>query len=253
MRISITIALVGVLLSAIPLLRVEGKGVEAKEILARVDSVIDYPKGIVKGKIIHSHLDGKSFFIDIVGYISDSEYLFSLSSRTRGDLMRVLYTHGGEDIWVYDISERKLSQNIGADKFNTILNTNFNFADLSNADLQRNYSAISMKSVTFENDEIYKLQLEPVFRGGNYGMLTLYVRKRDLVPLRIDYFNNEKIFFKSISFTKTVMRGDRVFPVRYKMIDIERETVSILFFTGFEENVHFDKRLFRHQNLHEKL
>lgn len=248
-----TIALIGILLSAILFLRIEGRAVEAKEILKRVDIVIDYPKGILKGKIIHSYLDGKSFFIDIVGYISDSEYLFMLSSRTRGDLMRILYTHKGEDIWVYDINERKLSQNIGVNKFNTILKTNFNFADLSNADLQSNFSVISMKSITIENDEVYKLKLEPIFKGGNYGMLTLYVRKRDFVPLRIDYFNNEKIFFKSMSFTKTVMRGNRVFPVRYKMIDIEQETVSILYFVGFEENVHFDKRLFRHQNLHEKL
>lgn len=223
----------------------------AQEILARVDRIMDYQKGKFKGKMMHILPDGRSFLINFVASISESDYLFKFSSDGRGEELRVLFNLRGEDIWVYNVHAIRLFHKIGIDKYDPVLATNFSFIDFSNADLQSNYTAAINGDAIVKGYEAYRLTLNPIFKGGNYGLLTLYASKENFVPLRIDYHDSDKVIFKTMSIAKTMVKGKSIIPVRYDMLDIRKGTVTILNFHGFENNISFDRKIFRHQTLGE--
>lgn len=221
----------------------------AQEILARVDRVLDYPGGLIKGKLVHITPDGKSSTIEVLGYISDEDFLFKFSTKWRGEELRVLYNLNGEDIWVYDVLSIKLFNKRGIDRYDSILGTNFYYIDLSNADFQSNYTAEITGEAFVKGRDTYKLKLNPVMRSGEYGLITLYAGKKDFVPLRIDFHDQDRVIFKTLSIAKVITRNDRIIPVRYDMLDIRKGTVTLLEFYGFDEEMSFDKKTFIHENL----
>jgi len=246
------------LILLLPLITVHSGAQESREIeltaqgiLARVDRVMEYPAGLIKGKIKHVSPDGKSYDIGVTGYITQDNYLFRFSSSERGSQLKVLYNLGGEDIWVYNIHSLKLFHKLGIDKYDPVLATNFYFIDLSGADLQSNYTAEITGEAFVRGRDSYRLVLNPIFRGGSYGMLTLYVDKKEFVPLRIDYHDRDRAIFKFMTVVKTVKRKGRITPIRYDMMDIRKGTVTIMRFFDFDENVTFKSGMFRSENLGE--
>ena len=221
----------------------------AQEIVARVDRIMNYPVGLIKGRMLHVSPDGKSSAIDFVANTTDTDFLFTFSTRDRGDSIRVLYNFSGEDIWVYSIHAMRLFHKVGVDKYDPIYGTNFTFVDFSNADLQSNFTAQITGDAIVKNMESYRLRLTPIYKGGQYGQLNLYVSKSDFVPLRIDYHDNDKVIFKTLSVVQTISKGNRILPTRYDMLDIKKGTVTIVTFFGFDEKASYDKSIFRHQTL----
>ncbi len=234
-----------------PLAAQEERKIElsAQEILARVDRVLDYPNGVVRGKMVHILPTGQSHKVDFVAYVQDDNSLFTFSTGDRGDQLRVLFNFRGEDIWVYNILSTKLFHKMGIDKYEPIIFTNYNYVDFSRANLQSNYTARIIGDANVKGVESYRLKLDPVFRGSSYGMLTLYVAKNTYVPLRIDYHDIDKVIFKTLSISETIEKNNRVIPVRYDMLDIKKGTLTVLSYSAFEENVKFDKKVFMHQEL----
>ena len=221
----------------------------AQEMLARADRVLDYPAGIIRGRLMHIMPNGKTYKIDVTGCIDKSDYLFTYSTGDRGEQLKVLFNYGGEDIWVYNMLSTKLFHKMGVDKFDPIIFTNFSYMDFSNSDLQSNYTAKITGDAFIKGEETFRLTLTPVFRGGAYGTLTLYVTKNGYIPRRIDYQDTDNVIFKTLSIGEMAAMDDRRFPVRYDMLDIRKGTLTVLTFHGFERNVKFDKKLFMHQSL----
>lgn len=224
----------------------------AQEIIARVDKVLEYPRGLIRGKLMHIQPDGNSSIINLQGNIGENDSLFIFSNTDRGEQLKVLYNLKGEDIWVYNIHAIKLFHKMDIDKYDPVLMTNFYYIDLSNAAYQSNYNGTIIGDAVVKGYDTYKLRLDPIYKGGNYGVLTLYASKKDFIPIRIDFHDNDKVIFKSLSVVKTIARNNRIIPVRYDMLDIRRGTVTILEFFGFDDSVVFDKSIFFHQRLGEK-
>jgi hypothetical protein len=231
----------------------EGRKIElnAQGILVQVDKIFKYPLGIIRGLIKHIRPDGNAATITFTGYVSQGDYLFTFSSPERGDQLKVLYNLGGEDIWVYNIHALKLFHKLGIDKYDEILSTNFSFIDLSNADLQSNYTAMIKGNAFIRGVEAYKLVLNPIARDGVYGMLTLYVAKDRFIPLRIDFHDRDKAIFKYMTVVKIKEKDKRIIPIRYDMMNIRQGTVTIVSFNEFDETASFDKELFRSEKLGE--
>lgn len=221
----------------------------AQEMLARADRVLEYPAGIMRGRLMHITPSGKTHKVDVTGYIDRADFLFSFSTAERGEQMKVLYNYGGEDIWVYNILSTKLFHKLGVDKYDPVVFTNFSFMDFSNSDLQSNYTAKITGDAFIKGEETYRLTLTPVFRGGAYGTLTLYVTKDRYVPRRIDFQDTDNVIFKTLSLGEMTVVDDRPFPVRYDMLDIRKGTLTVLSFHGFDRNVKFDRKIFMHQML----
>jgi hypothetical protein len=223
----------------------------AQAILARVDRIFEYPRGLIKGKIKHVKPDGSEYSVKITGYISREDFLFKFSSIDRGTQLKVLYNLGGEDIWVYNVHSLKLFHKLGIDKYDNILATNISFIDMSNADFQSNYTASIDGEAIVKGKESYKLTLRPIFKGGEYGLITMYVTKDELIPLRIDYHDRDKVIFKFLRVVQVMQKQNRVVPTRYEMMNIRKGTVTIVSFIDFEMGATFNKEIFRSEKLGE--
>lgn len=223
--------------------------ISAQEILARVDAVMQYPDGELKGSLMHILPSGKSTAIRIKALVLKDDYIFQFSNQARGAQMQVLYNLNGEDIWVYNVLSLKLFHKVDVDRYDNILNSNYNFFDLSNADLQSNYTAKIEKETVYKGKNVTILSLVPIFKGRGYGTLILYVDKATWVPLRIDYQDNDKVTVKTLSIAKVAVYNNRTFPVRYDMLHISSGTLSILEFTDYDDKAGFDKKVFRHENM----
>ncbi len=225
--------------------------VNAQAILARVDRILSYPPGQMRGRLQHVKPNGVSFDVNFTGYIDRDDYLFIFSSKERGDQLKVLYNFGGEDIWVYNLHSVRLYHKMGIDKYDSILLSNFFYIDMSNAPLQSNYSASIQGRSIIKGYDAYKLILKPIYKAGTYGQLTLYVTIDEFIPLRIDYHDRDNAIFKFLTVSKVMEQNGRVIPVRYDMMDIRSGTISILNFFSFDESVRFDKQIFRSEKLGE--
>lgn len=249
LQITVILLITGMYVSAFPQeRRIE---LNAQAILARVDRIMDYPSGQIRGRIKHIKPNGSTYSLNLTGYVSRNDYLFIFSSRERGDQLKVLYNLGGEEIWVYDTHSVKLYHKMGIDKYDSVFLSNFFYIDLSNADLQSNYTASIQGSAIIKGYDAYKLKLRPIFRSGGYGMLTLYVTKDEFIPLRIDYHDRDNVIFKFLTISKIMRKGKKVIPVRYDMMNIRNGSVSILSFYSFDNNVKFDRSIFRSEKLGE--
>lgn len=225
--------------------------ITAQSILARVDNIMKYPEGEMRGRMKHISPDGKSYTIDFVGSIARTDFLFTFSNKSRGEEIKVLYKMSGEDVWVYNNHALKLFHKMGIDKFDSLLATNFNLVDFSNSDFQSNYNARITGENFIKGVECYKLDLVPVFQGSEYGLVTLYASKNNYLPMRIDFHDRDKVVFKFLSLSKTMEKGDRLMPIRYDMLNIRNGTVTILNFTKFDEAVTFGGDIFRPETLGE--
>lgn len=222
---------------------------DAQEILARADQYMNYPDGLLKGKLMQIYPDGKSFTVNFEVSVNKQNYLFIFSSRKRGKQIKVLYNLGGEDIWVYDILSLKLYHKIDIDKYDPVLNTNYNFADLSNADLQSNYTGKIIGDAFIKGKEAFKLELIPIDKKGEYGKLTLYSAKEDNMPLRIDYHDQDNVIMKTMSISRIGENAGRKFPVRYDMMNIRKGNLTIMNFHSFKTDIVFKDEIFRHERL----
>ncbi|MBP7738315.1 MAG: outer membrane lipoprotein-sorting protein [Spirochaetes bacterium] len=223
----------------------------AQGILARVDKIFEYPRGLLKGMLKHIKPDGTAATLNFTACVSQEDFLFTFSSRERGDQLKVLYNLGGEDIWVYNIHALKLFHKLAIDKYDEILSTNFTFMDLSNADFQSNYTATIDGDAFVKGVDVWKLSLKPITKGGEYGLLTLYVSKDKFIPIRIDYHDRDKAIFKFMTLVKVKENGNRIVPLRYDMMNIRQGTVSIVYFSDIDEGATFDKQIFRSEKLGE--
>ena len=225
--------------------------VNAQSILARVDRIFSYPPGQMKGRLKHIKPNGVSYEVNITGSIDRDDYLFLFSSRERGDQLKVLYNLGGEDIWVFNSQAIKLYHKMGIDKYDSILLSNFYFLDLSHAPLQSNYTASLDGRSIVKGYDAYKLTLRPIFKAGLYGQLTLFVTMDEFIPLRIDFHDRDNVIFKFLTVAKVMKKENRIIPVRYDMMDIRSGSISIINYFSFDENVRFDRQIFRSEKLGE--
>jgi hypothetical protein len=223
----------------------------AQGILARVDRVMDYPLGLLRGRMKHIKPDGESFTTDVTGRITRDDFLFVFSSKERGDQIKVLYNLSGEDVWVYHVHALKLYHKLGIDKYDPILMTNYYYIDLSNADFQSNYTAELAGMAVVKEQETYVLKLKPIFRGGMYGNLTVFASRDSFVPVRIDYHDRDNVIFKFMTVAKVMEKAGRIVPVRYDMMDLRTGTMTIFSIFSFDESVKFDGEIFRPEKLGE--
>ena len=222
---------------------------DAAKILAQVDKIFQYPNGLIKGTLKHIKPDGNSFIFQVTGNITKDDFLFTFNSRSRGLLLKVLYKLQGEDIWVYDAPSLKLFHKLKIDKYDSILTTNFYYIDLSNADYRSNYQAKVLGKTMYKGYQTYRLQLKPLFAGGQYGKLTMYVSTIKYYPLRIDFHDKDMAIVKFMTISKIKEKAGKIIPLRYDMMDIRQGTVSILYFYDFDHSIKYNKELFRSTKL----
>ncbi|MDY6968620.1 MAG: outer membrane lipoprotein-sorting protein [Spirochaetota bacterium] len=219
------------------------------EIVNGVNKILSYPKGEISGRMLHLTPQGESRLITITALISDDDYLFKFRSKPRGNELKILFNLKKRDIWVYNILDQQIYNKKNIDRFDSILLTNYYFIDLSRDDYISNYNIEMKGNATVKDYNCYKLDLVPKKKDWGYGLLTMYISKNDLVPLRIEYHDTNNILFKTLAVTKVIEKDKSIIPIRYDMLDIKNRTVTILEFTEFKRHAEFSREIFRHFNL----
>jgi len=225
--------------------------ITANSILARVDRIMQYPEGELKGRIKHIFPEGNSVDIDFKGSIARNDFLFRFSSSARGENLKVLYTMGGEDIWVYDIHSQQMFHKMDVDRYDSIMGTNISYIDFSAADLQSNYKAKITGEALIKGIQCYRLQLDPIFENSMYGMIVVYATVDKYIPIRIDFHDRDRAIFKFMSIARTMEKGERILPQRYDMLNIRNGTVTIVSFMKYDEGISFSPDIFRPEKLGE--
>jgi len=189
----------------------------AQNILVRADEILKYPTGLLNGKLKHIYPNGKAYSLDFNSSISEEDFLFTFSRVGRGEQLKILYKLSGDDIWVYNIHSIELFHKIGVDRFDQVLGTNF----------------------------------ASIFEDGMYGQLVFWISKSDYTPLRIDYYDTDNVIIKFMTIAKTIKHKNRIFPIRYDMMDIRKGTISILVFDKIDDRIKFNKEIFQSEKLGE--
>lgn len=223
----------------------------AQNILVRADEILKYPTGLLNGKLKHIYPNGKAYSLDFNSSISEEDFLFTFSRVGRGEQLKILYKLSGDDIWVYNIHSIELFHKIGVDRFDQVLGTNFAYLDISNSDYQSSYTAKLEGSSIYKGIDVYKLRLKPIFEDGMYGQLVFWISKSDYTPLRIDYYDTDNVIIKFMTIAKTIKHKNRIFPIRYDMMDIRKGTISILVFDKIDDRIKFNKEIFQSEKLGE--
>ena len=222
--------------------------IEAQGILAGVDAFFSYPAGLIKGRLYHVYADGSSFSISVTGFIGKDDSVFKFSSSSRGEQLRVLYSLGGEDMWIYNALVRRSIHEQGRKRYDRILFTNLAYNDLSGASFQTNFNARIIGDDVVRGEKVRVLELVPILRGGEYSALTMYVASKSGIPVRIEYLGRNRRVCRFLSINKTITRNGRVIPVRFDFLNPGEQTETILRFYRFDDSVHFRDDLFSTEN-----
>jgi hypothetical protein len=216
--------------------------------LKRVIGNLKLPDGKFKGKLLHITSDKKQALISFTGISVNGEALYKFSTQERGLVLKALFKNNGKQIWIYNTSGAELFNKTGNDRFEGILGTNFSYIDLFLYDLLNFYTVLKREDTIYKKEECYLLEL--VSDALNpYGSFDIYIKKHDYLPLRVDFHDSKKIIFKSMNIVKTIETYNRKIPVRYDMLDIKQESLTILEYTEFKDIKSYNKEMFRYQNL----
>jgi outer membrane lipoprotein-sorting protein len=221
----------------------------AQALLAKVDRLPEYPRGELQGSLNFRNSSGETLRVQLRGSISKGNYLFIISDRKRGDVEKVLYNRSGEEIRVFKINSLKTYSISGINRFDPVVSTGFNYIDLSHADFQSSYNAAITGSGKIKNKDVYRLELKPVYRYGNYSKLILSVSKNGFHPVKIEYFDEDGARFKSMNISKIKKFGKKLFPTRYEMINSRERTITVLSFHTCDSSYKFEKSIFRPESL----
>ena len=98
--------------------------------------------------------------------------------------------------------------------------------------------------------DVWKLILKPIAKGGEYGMLTLYVTKDKFIPVRIDYHDRDKAIFKFMTVVRIKENNGRIIPLRYDMMNIRQGTNRLMILMGIQLKIRWSVALPTSQSQH---
>ncbi len=220
----------------------------ANEIMSRLDRTVEYPQGEIWGVIKHIEPNGATLSIDFNAKIQGSNSLFTFKSKNRGEEMKVLYNRGGRDIWIYDIHAFRLLHKTAGAGYDSVLGTNYNLMDFSNLKFRSNYVGVIKGRSPIKGENCYELELASSPESLGYGKLTIFVSVDTFLPMRIDFYDRNRILYKFQSLVKTGKKNNRIFPMRYEMFNIKTKSVSVLIFSCIKKT-EFNWEIFRPENL----
>lgn len=234
-----------------------GIGGTAFEIMDKVFQQLQYVEGHQKLQLTITTREGKSVAYKGSLYQKQNASFFVFDSMTRGTVLKLLYNDRGQNIYAYQMHEKRLFHKKYLDRFESVLGSGFAYLDIANASFIDNYQQ-KMKG-TEKNDEGEFTIIEniPLDRG-HYGKLIVLVDPRkDNRVKRIDYYDSAMVLMKTMTFTygmlpvkeKKNLTREIEFPIRWDMADVSRGTVSTLEFLSVDKTARLDASLFKKENI----
>lgn len=117
--------------------------------------------------------------------------------------------------------------------------------------MARDYTANLLGVDSLDGARAYELELIPKPEAAVvWGKIRFWVRKKDFVPLRTEFYNERGELIRVLKFSKIKRMHDRVIPTVWEMIPQKKEgRKTVIRVLEIQFNVRLDKNLFSLRNL----
>ena len=227
--------------------------IPVQEILARVDFVMEIPRGLLTGRLTAITRAGDTAVWDFSLYkktilrdgISQTVMLYLMSSKRRGLEAKILIREDGDEIWLWDVRRNQLFRKRDLERFQAVMNTGFSFLDICGSTFQATYTGrrAVVRKIS-EKRSFTMLTMVPI-NPGNYRKLEVKADQRaSYQPERIDYYDRNRVMFKSLNFNygelldkKTGKNFKSKLPVRMEMLNLNSGMISRMEYFTLDKTV----------------
>ena len=151
-------------------------------------------------------------------------------------------------IWLYMPAFNKAVKVTLLSKSQAFTGTDFSYEDMSGSSYSERFTP---KILSSSDDNNYQLELMPKSMKSRYSKIIVYLNKTHLYPVRMEYFDKNKVYFKNAKFNYK-KQGKYWYAEEVVMTDLKKEhsTEIILAEIKFDQGI--DDNIFTVENLKPK-
>ncbi|MCB1321641.1 MAG: outer membrane lipoprotein-sorting protein [Leptospiraceae bacterium] len=219
--------------------------------VALLDEHLAFPEGEFRGRLTHalrasepdgpfteearSPTDVRAAVWDIVLYVRGTNRLYEFHNRANGLVARYLVLTEGRQLWYADVLRNRLRRVEGVAETESLLGTAFSFYDLAGFGLEGDSNGARAEPYVVGQRNYAKLNMEMLRPAGYARIVALTDPAVNQRPLRLDYYNTDRILYKTLAFAYNreiavtpESAGTLAVPVRLEMVDLTAAAVSRL-------------------------
>jgi len=163
---------------------------------------------------------------------------------------RILMTDDGDNIWMFNPETRRTRKLGSHMKKKKVMGSDFTYEDQSGGNTSRKYTGRFLRSEKIDKIECYVLELKPTPEGPGYDKIIAWTGKEDYLIRRIDYFRkDEGKPFKRLIMEDIRSSGEKLYPYKMTMTNLEDNTKTINIITKTQFGVKIPLSIFESRNL----
>jgi outer membrane lipoprotein-sorting protein len=156
------------------------------------------------------------------------------------------------NLWMYIPKVEKAIKIPPVMMMESFMGSDFSYDDMvKESSIVKDYVPHLVGQDTIEQEENYVLELVPKPDAPVvYGKLKLWVRTKDLIPAREEYYNEKKEITKVVIFKDIIKMGDRFIPTYWEMTNLKKKDhKTIIKIQDAQFNIKIDPSIFTKRNL----
>jgi len=148
-------------------------------------------------------------------------------------------------IWLYMPAFNKAVKVTLLSKSQAFTGTDFSYEDMSGSSFSERFTPRILAS---SDDQIYQLELMPKSMKSRYSKIIVYLNKTHLYPVKMEYFDKDKAYFKFATYTYK-KQGKYWYAEQVIMNNISKEHSTEIFLTQIKFDQGLDDTEFSVENL----
>jgi len=229
----------------------------AYEIMESVDKQITINWGLNKVQLTITSKKGNISVYKVSHFKKDENAILYFDSQTRGRVLKVLYNDSGENIYVYNVHNKKFYHKSADDKFEYLLGSGFSYFDLANLKFLDNFTPKVNGIEKNNGKQLLRIENIPLDKG-IYSKINILVDHKDNYRLtRIDYYARDGVLLKSLKPTFNMLplrskskKASEVYSsVKWEMVHMGYGSSSIYEFLLVDQSANLNAALFDKQNI----
>lgn len=138
--------------------------------------------------------------------------------------MTILSIDSGKEIWVYFRSSGRTRRLSSSARSGGVAGSDFSYDDISNTKYAEQYRCRLDK----ETGGAWALELTPKKQDNQYSKLRVWIRKKDFVAEKMDFYNQDGVLFKRM-WVKDVRKIEGVLtPMRFEMKNLLSGSTTVM-------------------------
>ena len=151
-------------------------------------------------------------------------------------------------IWLYMPAFNKAIKVTLLSKSQAFTGTDFSYEDMSGTSFSERFTPSILPS---SDDQIYQLELMPKSMKSRYSKIIVYLDKTHLYPLKMEYFDKDKAYFKYATYSYK-KQGSYWYAEKVIMTDISKNHSTEIYITQIKFDQGLDDAEFTVENLQPK-